>query len=192
MSAVTFDRDAIRAFRFVRCGFDAATGVAQLVYAFDDGPELIETVTLPGAPFVLDDARAEAATRALRLLHLIAGVSYYKAAVPPEIRIDAYDIDAAAATLLADVYLHGLGEIAYRNGLDLRDRIRFPASESAGGGEPPLPPAGEGRGEGKIAAAGSPSSGPAGHLPPEKGTEVPHAGEGKGVGLREHALVAIG
>src|SRR5690606_40956122 len=56
----------------------------------------------------------------------------------------------------------------------------------------PLPPAGEGWGEGKIAAAGSPSSGPAGHLPPEKGTEVPHAGEGKGVGLREHALVAIG
>ena len=44
-----FNRDAIRAFRFVRCGFDAQTGVAQLVYAFDDGPELIETVTVPGA-----------------------------------------------------------------------------------------------------------------------------------------------
>ena len=31
----------------------------------------------PGAPFALDDARAAAATRALQLLHLIAGVSYY-------------------------------------------------------------------------------------------------------------------
>ena len=39
MSDWTFERDAIRAFRFVRCGFDAQTGVARLVYAFDDGAE---------------------------------------------------------------------------------------------------------------------------------------------------------
>lgn len=122
-----FKRDEIRAFRFVRCGFDAQTGIAQLVYAFDDGPELVETVTVPGAPFVLDGARAEAAERALRLLHLIAGVSYYKAAVPEEIRIDDYEIDAETAALLESVYLNGLGEFAYRNGLNLRGRIRFPA-----------------------------------------------------------------
>ena len=124
--AKPFDRDAIRAFRFVRCGFDAQTGIAQLVYAFDDGPELIETVTVPGAPFVLDGERAAAAERALRLLHLIAGVSYYKAAVPGEIRIDDGAIDADTAALLETVYLNGLGEFAYRNGLDLRGRIRFP------------------------------------------------------------------
>ena len=39
-----FERDAIRAFRFVHCNFDAQSGVAQLVYAFDDGPELVEAV----------------------------------------------------------------------------------------------------------------------------------------------------
>ena len=149
MSDWVFERDAIRAFRFVRCGFDAATGVARLVYAFDDGPELVETVTLPGAPFELDAARSEAAERALRLLHLIAGVSYYKAAVPAEIRIDGYAIDAATATLLDTVYLNGLGEFAYRNGLDLRGRIRFP---HAGDAHAPAP----------------------------------------SLGLREHALVAIG
>src|SRR5690606_17967070 len=49
-----FDRDSIRVFRFVRCGFDPATGVAELAYAFDEGPELVETVTIPGAPFALD------------------------------------------------------------------------------------------------------------------------------------------
>ena len=82
MSEVLFDRDAIRAFRFVRCTFDAETGIARLVYAFDDGPELVEAVTVPGAPFALDAARADAVQRALRLLHLVAGISYYKAAVP--------------------------------------------------------------------------------------------------------------
>ncbi|MDH5831875.1 UDP-N-acetyl-alpha-D-muramoyl-L-alanyl-L-glutamate epimerase [Luteimonas sp. M1R5S18] len=128
MSAVVFDRDAIRAFRFVRCGFDAGTGVAQLVYAFDHGPELVETVTLPGAPFALDPARAAAAQRALRLLHLVAGVSYYKAAVPPEIRVEGDGLDAATAALLEEIYVHGLGEFAYRNGLDLHGRIRFPVA----------------------------------------------------------------
>jgi UDP-N-acetyl-alpha-D-muramoyl-L-alanyl-L-glutamate epimerase len=138
MSEWQFQRDAIRAFRFVRCGFDAATGVAQLVYAFDEGPELVETITVPGAPFRLDEARRAAAERALRLLHLIAGVSYYKAAVPAEIRIDDYSIDADTATLLESIYVNGLGEFAYRNGLNLHDRIRFPHTADAAGSAPPL------------------------------------------------------
>ncbi len=121
-----FNRDAIGAFRFVRCTFDATTGIARLVYAFDDGPELTETIAFPGAPFQCDSARAEAVEKALRLLHLIAGVSYYKAAVAPEIRIDAYAIDADTAALLTEVYENGLGEFAYRNGLSLRGKIRFP------------------------------------------------------------------
>ena len=126
MSEWKFQRDAIAAFRFVRCGFEPATGVAQLVYAFDDGPEMVETITVPGAPFVLEGEGAAAVERALRLLHLIAGVSYYKAAVPPGIRIESYDIDADTAALLELIYLNGLGEFAYRNGLDLHGRIRFP------------------------------------------------------------------
>jgi hypothetical protein len=79
----------------------------------------------------LDSRRAEAVERALRLLHLIAGVSYYKAAVPPAIRIDAYTIDADAAALLAEIYENGLGEFAYRNGLSLRGKIRFPHGQCA-------------------------------------------------------------
>ncbi|WP_422509071.1 UDP-N-acetyl-alpha-D-muramoyl-L-alanyl-L-glutamate epimerase [Stenotrophomonas sp. GZD-301] len=143
-----FDKHQVAVFRFVRCDFAADTGVAQLVYAFDDGPELIETVTIPGAPFALDGARADAVQQALRLLHLIAGVSYYKAGVPDQVRIDSYAIDAATAALVEMVYLNGLGEFAYRNGLNLRGRFRLPV-------------------EGKSVAA------PA-------------------LGLREHALVAIG
>jgi hypothetical protein len=157
MSEWMFERDAIRTFRFVRCDFDAQTGVAQLVYAFDDGPELVETVTVPGAPFALDEARAAAATRALRLLHLVAGVSYYKAAVPQAISIDAYGIDAETAAFLETVYLNGLGEFAYRNGLDLRGRIRFPVGGALA------------TNEASVAAEAAPT-----------------------LGLREHALVAIG
>ncbi|MFY2762967.1 UDP-N-acetyl-alpha-D-muramoyl-L-alanyl-L-glutamate epimerase [Arenimonas sp. MALMAid1274] len=123
-----FDRAAIRAFRFLDCRFDPATGEAQLEYAFDAGPVLVETVRFPVAPFMLSPARAAAVQRALRLLHLVAGVSYYKAAVPPEIRIEGYDIDAETAALLTSVYENGLGEFAYRNGLALRGKIHFPGT----------------------------------------------------------------
>ena len=126
-----FDKHQVACFRFVRCDFAADTGVAQLVYAFDNGPELIETVTIPGAPFVLEGARAEAVQRALRLLHLIAGVSYYKAGVPEQVRIDSYSIDAATAALVETVYLNGLGEFAYRNGLNLHGRFRLPVDGDA-------------------------------------------------------------
>ncbi|MEJ7745971.1 MAG: UDP-N-acetyl-alpha-D-muramoyl-L-alanyl-L-glutamate epimerase [Luteimonas sp.] len=154
MTAFVFNRDAIRAFRFVRCDFDSVTGIARLVYAFDDSPELVETITFPGAPFHCDAPRAEAVEQALRLLHLIAGVSYYKAAVPAEIRIDAYDIDDDTAALLEDIYVNGLGEFAYRNGLNLHGRVRFPT--------------------GVVGGASASTS------------------ETTALGLKQHALVAIG
>jgi len=143
-----FDKHQVACFRFVGCDFSADTGVARLVYAFDDGPQMVETVTVPGAPFQLDGERAAAVQRALQLLHLIAGVSYYKAGVPETVRIDSYSVDAETAALVESIYLNGLGEFAYRNGLNLRGRFRLPVQ-----GEPTAAPA---------------------------------------VGLRPHALVAIG
>ncbi|PJK01921.1 hypothetical protein CO611_02415 [Lysobacteraceae bacterium NML03-0222] len=126
-----FERDQVRAFRFVRRGMDLSSGTIELAYAFDDGAELVERITIPGAPFELDTARSEALECALTLLHLIAGVSYYKAAVPGEIRVEYTQLDEATTELLDTIYLQGLGEFAYRNGLDLRARIRFPRTGKA-------------------------------------------------------------
>ena len=178
-SRPVFRRDEIQAFRFVRCGFDALTGVASLAYAFDDGPELVETVRIPGAPFMLDGARAAAVEQSLRLLHLIAGVSYYKAAVPPQIQIDSYSIDAATAAFLTEVYENGLGEFAYRNGLSLRGKIVFPSD-----GVPSPHPSPEGRGSQDSVPSPSGRRWPAG---PDEGSS--HAAR---LNLRHHALVAIG
>ena len=131
MSDLMFDRNAVAVFRFVRCEFDAGSGEARLVYAFDDGPELIERIRFPEAPYELDDARRHAMQKALQLLHLIAGVSYYKAAVPPRIDIESYAIEADCAALLTEIYENGLGEFAYRNGLSLRGKISFPHTPDA-------------------------------------------------------------
>ena len=109
----------------MRCGY--AGGVAELVYAFDDGPELIERIRFPEPP-ELDAARKAAFDAALWMLHLIAGVSYYKAGLPPRIEVATRPLDDATADLLDALYLHGLGEFAYRNGVDLRGKIAFPRS----------------------------------------------------------------
>ncbi|MGX9719409.1 UDP-N-acetyl-alpha-D-muramoyl-L-alanyl-L-glutamate epimerase [Stenotrophomonas acidaminiphila] len=181
-----FDKDQVSRFRFVRCDFAADTGVARLVYAFDDGPEMTETVAVPGAPFQLDGERAAAVQRALRLLHLVAGVSYYKAAVPAQVCIDGYAIDADTAALVETIYLNGLGEFAYRNGLDLRGRFRLPVS-------PPSPSGRGAGGEGTAAtavagaAAASVVPSPQPHSRGERGSSTAPI-----LGLREHALVAIG
>ncbi|HET9819911.1 MAG TPA: UDP-N-acetyl-alpha-D-muramoyl-L-alanyl-L-glutamate epimerase [Rhodanobacteraceae bacterium] len=126
MNALNDPRNA-KVFRFVRCG--CADGVAELVYAFDDGPELVERVRFPDAP-ALPDARRASFDAALRMLHLIAGVSYYKAGVPPAIGVETGALDEATSGLLDALYLHGLAEFAYRNRLDLRGRIAFPRASA--------------------------------------------------------------
>jgi UDP-N-acetyl-alpha-D-muramoyl-L-alanyl-L-glutamate epimerase len=121
-------------FRFVRRIY--ADGVASLVYAFDDGPEMVERIAFPDAPPVTD-ARRAAFEAALDVLHLVAGVSYYKAGVPSAIEVETHALDAETAEFLDTLYLHGLGEFAYHNKLDLRGRIAFPRSRRPGEGRDP-------------------------------------------------------
>ncbi len=134
-----FDPGSIATFRFLSHEFDDATATARLGYALDDRFELTEEIVFAGAELPVAGERRAALDDALRLLHLVAGVSYYKAAAPPEIVVEAGAPSAAMAGFLDRVYLHGLGEFAFRNGLDLGERIRFPAAaggERAGAGEP--------------------------------------------------------
>src|SRR5688500_11378056 len=124
MSTMNNPREA-HSFRFIRR--DYADGVASLAYAFDDGPELVERITFPDAPALAPERRA-AFEAALDLLHLVAGVSYYKAGVPRSIKVESTTLHAPTAAFLDTLYLHGLGEFAYHNKLDLRGRIHFPAA----------------------------------------------------------------
>lgn len=138
MSEYLFNRETIKSFHFSDCNFDAQTGVASLQYAFDNGPVFAEQIAFPGAPFVLDAVKQQALTHALQTLHLIAGVSYYKAAVPETIVIDHYTIDADTADFLTSIYENGLGEFAYRNNLSLRGKIKFPHAENSNQTAPEL------------------------------------------------------
>ena len=128
---VTADPRNVDSFAFVRRSYDPQTGRAQLVYRVDQGPELIETITFPHAPWPPEASRQVAFSQALELLHLLAGISYYKAGLAPEIRLEADGAARSLAQFLNETYLQGLAEFAYRNELDLSGRIAFPDGASA-------------------------------------------------------------
>lgn len=91
--------------------------------------DLVEIVRFPGAPDLssLTPARALAANRALALLQVLAGTSYYKAMVPPNI-LAALPLSPALAELATSVYTEGLAEFAYQNKLKLSPK--FEAGEA--------------------------------------------------------------
>src|SRR3990167_193687 len=96
---------------------------------FDDREPLkfTEVVTLPEAP---RDVPAELLERMLNDVHLMLGISYYKLYCPPEIRVNR-TLTKKQADFWNTVYRKGLGEFAYRNNLDLKERIRFPFTSEA-------------------------------------------------------------
>jgi UDP-N-acetyl-alpha-D-muramoyl-L-alanyl-L-glutamate epimerase len=108
--------------RFVFQAARYQDGVAELEYRID-APDLqsqfVERIRFPGAPSVLPVDRLAACESALRLLHLIAGVSYYKSALPPQLEIATGAISHERAALLQAIYQHGLGEFAYQNKLSI-------------------------------------------------------------------------
>ena len=121
-------RKDVKAFRFTDFSFDGETSTAFLRYAFDDSAAFEETVTFCDAP-ALTDERRDALQKCLRLLHLAAGVSYYKAYVPAEIRVETSPLSNAEAEFFDLFYRSGLGEFSYRNGIV--PHIGFPFSETA-------------------------------------------------------------
>lgn len=106
-------------FTFPTRSFDPASGVATFDYLLD-GPDgqlrFTETITLPPPAAAPDPARVAAVERVLDLLHLVAGVSYYKVAAPGRLELPA-PLGEATIALITSVYTHGLAEYAYRNDL---------------------------------------------------------------------------
>jgi hypothetical protein len=127
-AAARFDPGSFASFRFL--GRELGTsGLVRLNYALDDALEFVEEVQLPVAAPLTDEQR-ERAEGLLALLHWVAGVSYYKTALPPRVECESGAPGAAAAALLEALYSEGLGELAYANGLGL-PRPRFPSGPAS-------------------------------------------------------------
>jgi hypothetical protein len=129
-----FDPDRSQTFRYGGFDYDRSTGVLTCAYSLDD-IEFVEHIGfhLAAEPSPHEVVPDELVQRAVRLVYLLAGISYFKAGCPPVIDLSNDALTDAERALLEAFYLHGLGEFAFRNELDLRDlRIEAPARRATG------------------------------------------------------------
>jgi len=107
-------RSTFEVMRFPSYAYDRISGVAAFDYLLD-GPEPLrftEAIAFPP----IDGRVPDVFYRVLDLLHVVAGVSYYKVGAPPLV-VAPTPVPAEAAALFTAVYTDGLAEYAYRNDL---------------------------------------------------------------------------
>jgi len=108
----TFDPARVEAFH--QLGWDYDDGVIRLCYALDS-LAFEERFTLPAVEGALPHlAAGPAFERAVDVLAVAAGTSYFKAAAPAVVT----GVPERLADFAADLYLHGLAEYAFANGLE--------------------------------------------------------------------------
>lgn len=122
---------SVKTFRFVGYNFEVETSTAHLHYAFDETHYFEETIVFHRAQKVFSAEEKQAIEGILFFLHLACGISYYKAFVPGEIRIETGSLNQEQAAFFEEFYKKGLGEFAWRNQLDLSEVIKFPYSTKA-------------------------------------------------------------
>ncbi len=129
--------DPVKARSFTVRGREVSADYRQVRLGYClEGQELVETFQFPPGPEP-DRTRRQALDRALELLHWVAGVSYWKAVCPPEIRFDSSSPDPWQARWLARYWREGLAEFAWRNRLDDSIWPTFQTRESGGESQPP-------------------------------------------------------
>src|SRR6202034_3195762 len=101
--------------RFLYDGFaiDPTGSVVTCRYA-TAGHTFTERFTFPTG----GDWTDPATVAAVRILYLLAGVSYYKTSAAPLIDLGDMQTTAAERDFLHSFFANGLGEFSYRNGLD--------------------------------------------------------------------------
>ncbi len=116
-----------QSFIFDSYSFDESAKRIELRYALDDEIRFTETLQLP-EDRPLEIVNRDGLDRALFMLHLIGGISYYKTCLPKNIQIRSGSLGKDQAEFWKTVYEQGLGEFFYRNEIDFRGLINFPAS----------------------------------------------------------------
>ncbi len=100
-----------------------------LRYSLDNAIHLEEVLNLPAS--FSQDAPSPELNAALFALHLAGGASYYKAYLPPTIEVRSGSLTPEQAKFWNTLYTNGLGEFFYRNNIDFRGLIAFPATASS-------------------------------------------------------------
>src|SRR5258708_24418295 len=114
-----------RQFIFDSYAFDKSKKQLNLHYSLDDKLTFTEIYRFDFDFSGYNDAVLD---RAIQLLFFVAGISYYKTFLPPQIVVRQGVIDNDLAKFLSKTYQQGLGEFFYTNKLDPDRNIAFPTT----------------------------------------------------------------
>jgi UDP-N-acetyl-alpha-D-muramoyl-L-alanyl-L-glutamate epimerase len=137
-SPALFDPTTFQTFRFVSRELDV-NGHVTLRYALDGEIDFVEELDLPVESGVREADR-ERVQGLLSLLHWVAGVSYFKTALPANVSCETGQPPPAAAALLEALYSEGLGELAFTNALPRLPRPSFGAGAQPNAADVERPP----------------------------------------------------
>lgn len=96
----------------------------ELNYSLDRQVNFREVLEMPVKAETWEAVDLEELERALSALHIIGGISYYKAYLPA--KMAGLKLTKAQADFWHKVYQRGLGEFFYQNQIDFRGLINFP------------------------------------------------------------------
>lgn len=125
---------AYNTFCFDSYSFNPGTKTLLLNYSLDNSVQFTETLV-----FDFDFAPSyskEALDRALLGLFIAAGISYFKTYIPKEILFRNNQISTEQKKFFEKLYLLGLGEFFYRNGIDPNGKINFRTSNNQAAASP--------------------------------------------------------
>lgn len=130
----------VRRFSIIDYEVDPLDSVVRLRYGFDGKEWFEEVIELGGDP--VHGERREQLEDVVRLLHLVAGVSYFKSAAPSQIAIENGSLTRHERAYLSAVYDKGLREFAVRNGRPIPLRTEITSKTATGRPRPIAPTAG--------------------------------------------------
>jgi UDP-N-acetylmuramoylalanine--D-glutamate ligase len=98
-----------------------------LHYNIESIGQVSEILTFPA--FTLKSDRVDAVNTACELVHLMCGISYYKAGLAKEIVFKDSLPNKAMAEFIKKTWFHGLGELSFENNVSLKNHINIPFND---------------------------------------------------------------
>lgn len=112
-------------FEFLDWKLDVHNFQLSLSYRIETVGVVTEVLSLPPFDGKMLKQRIKALNNACELIHLLCGVSYYKAGLAQKVTF----INKQPSTMMADfiqkTWFHGLAEMAYENNVSLKNRLNF-------------------------------------------------------------------
>lgn len=122
---------AAKRFVFESYSLDRATSTVLFAYSqeLEQGTleTYVETLVFPVTSESWDEIDPSALESALRSLHLVLGLSYWKMYCAPEMVLNGFSLTPEQAEFWETLYTNGMGEFFYKNKIDFRGLVNFPS-----------------------------------------------------------------